>query len=94
MTAKGDLSGAAALIAAPHIIWSPQQNVSLNSGRRPKLLADFFGDLAQIFILLLIFQSIAVKFCNRALFRHAVQNLLVDDSVTTHESAARPSKAK
>jgi hypothetical protein len=37
--------------------------------------AEFLDDAAQIITLTVIFQPIAAKFCNRALFRHAVQNL-------------------
>jgi hypothetical protein len=53
----------------------PQKHQSLSRLLRKKSGAEFLDDAAQIFILTVIFQSIAAKSCSRALFRHTVQNL-------------------
>jgi len=42
-------------------------------------IAEFLDDGAQIFIFVIIFQSIAPKFCNRALSRQAVQRFVTQD---------------
>jgi hypothetical protein len=42
---------------------------------RKTRVAEFLDDAAEILILTVIFQPFAAKYCSRALFRHAVQNL-------------------
>jgi hypothetical protein len=59
-------------------IYCRKKNQSPSRLLRKMRSAEFLDGAAQIVILTVIFQSIAAKFCSRALFRHAGQNLPSD----------------
>jgi hypothetical protein len=64
-----------ALIAASHINLLAQRTSASIFDRSQKSQPIFLTVAAQIIIFSVIFQSIAPKFCNRALFRRTFQNM-------------------